>query len=273
MIEKNQNSLFQQSTYLLTGFKQFDDAILFSSGQLIGIGARPEIGIENFFESLCLNLARQGKKIQYVTSRKAISITKNLIMKLTGLNEIQCVKGTITGEEYQKFVWAVNEINKYDIVVSDGNSDLEWDRVIIIEDIYDVAMEQNSGSMHEKITEQLFDLRKGLNDNDTIVFVGLHFSRKVFDRHGHFPRITDIHECSNAEIICDHLFALMRRDAYDELDKPGTAEIYSLKGPKFKIQIPLTVHPITSLYEDYIFLKKPSEMDEATQEAFADFKA
>jgi replicative DNA helicase len=54
-------------------------------------------------------------------------------------------------------------------------------------------------------------------------------SRKVEDRQGHRPMMSDLRESGSIEQDADIVMFLLRREYYDPLDKPGMAELIVAK--------------------------------------------
>jgi len=54
-------------------------------------------------------------------------------------------------------------------------------------------------------------------------------SRKVEERPGHRPMMSDLRESGSIEQDADVVIFMLRRDYYDPLDKPGMAELIIAK--------------------------------------------
>ncbi len=85
---------------------------------------------------------------------------------------------------------------------------------------------QNS---YERKKEIILKLKKACLDNKITIVISSDLSRKVDDRIGHRPILTDLRDCGSIESLSDVVILILRREYYDANDKPSMAELIFAK--------------------------------------------
>ena len=81
---------------------------------------------------------------------------------------------------------------------------------------------ENRQSEISEISRMLKNLARELN---VPIICGSQLSRKVEERQGHRPMMSDLRESGAIEQDADVIIFLLRREYYDPYDKPGLAEL------------------------------------------------
>ena len=96
-------------------------------------------------------------------------------------------------------------------------------------------------------------------------------SRKVEERQGHRPMMSDLRESGSIEQDSDVVMFLLRRDYYDKHDKPGLAELIVAKNRHGAVgDICLTYRKEIGQFANYTPIN-PGMNSQSNKEAFAAF--
>lgn len=154
--------------------------------------------------------------------------------------------GNLSGIDIQKIHDTVDRIEKSVMVVDDQEgmkiTDLR-SRARRMKEVYGIKflvidylqLISGSGSLRgtenrqneiSEISRMLKNLAKELN---IPVLCLSQLSRKVEERSGHRPMMSDLRESGSIEQDADIVMFLLRREYYDAMDKPGTAELIIAK--------------------------------------------
>lgn len=154
--------------------------------------------------------------------------------------------GSLTGIEYQRIVAAVNGMQSQVMVIDDQPglkvSDLRA-RARRMKESHNIGLlvvdylqllsgsgnsrnQENRQSEISEISRMLKNLARELN----IPIICLsQLSRKVEERQGHRPMISDLRESGSIEQDADIVLLMFRPDYYDANNKPGMAEVIVAK--------------------------------------------
>ena len=95
-------------------------------------------------------------------------------------------------------------------------------------------------------------------------------SRKVEERTGHRPMMSDLRESGSIEQDSDLVMFLLSREYYDPYDKPGTADLIVAKNRHGSVgNINLAFRKEIAKFGNYSQLRGPDSSE--NQEAFAAF--
>lgn len=198
--------------------------------------------------------------------------------------------GSLTGVEYQRIVSSVNEMQRHVMIIDDQAglkiTDLR-SRARRMKEVYGIEfliidyLQLLSGSGTSRTLEnrqneisEISRMLKTLARELNIPILCLsQLSRKVEERQGHRPMMSDLRESGSIEQDADLVLFLMRREYYDANDKPGMAELIVAKNRHGGVgSIPLTFRHELAQFANYTPLKyEGGELDEAAREAFSYF--
>lgn len=97
-------------------------------------------------------------------------------------------------------------------------------------------------------------------------------SRKVEERQGHRPMMSDLRESGSIEQDSDIVFFLLRREYYDPMDKPGMAELIVAKNRHGGVgSINFTFRKEIAQFANYSPIKYQQEADHDIDREFSHF--
>lgn len=154
--------------------------------------------------------------------------------------------GNLSGAEFQRIVGAVNSMQKCTMVIDDQPGlkitdlrararrmkETHGIRFLVIDYLQLISGSGNSKSAENRQNEisEISRMLKNLARELNIPIVCLsQLSRKVEERPGHRPMMSDLRESGSLEQDSDVVIFLLRREYYDPYDKPGLAEVIVAK--------------------------------------------
>ncbi len=176
----------------------------------------------------------------------AEQLMHRLISSQSGVESDKIKNGSLNGNEYQRIVAAVNEMQNCTMVIDDQPGVKITDlrararrmkeayniRLLVIDYLqllsgsgYTRSAENRQNEISE-ISRMLKNLARELN---IPILCPSQLSRKVEDRAGHRPLLSDLRESGSIEQDGDVVLMLFRKDYYDLYDKPGQAELIIAK--------------------------------------------
>lgn len=230
----------------------------FGSSNLIVLAARPSMGKTalacNIAENICF---RNNIPVAFFSLE--MSATQVLHRMISSQSEVESEKiqtGSLNGSEYQRIVSTVNQMQQHVMIIDDQPglkiTDLRA-RARRLKEAYNIGflvvdylqLLSGSGNIRSmenrqveisEISRMLKNLARELN---IPILCAAQLSRKVEERHGHRPMMSDLRESGAIENDSDVVMLLFRRDYYDKHDKPGLAELIVAKnrhGPVGDVQ-------------------------------------
>lgn len=197
--------------------------------------------------------------------------------------------GSLNGSEYQRIVGAVNMMQKHTMIVDDQPglkiTDLRARArrlreaynigFIVIDYLQLISGSGNSRSMENRqveiseISRMLKNLARELN---VPILCAAQLSRKVEERQGHRPMMSDLRESGSLEQDSDVVMFLLRREYYDPYDKPGLAEVIVAKNRHGSIgSVNLAFRKEIAQFANYSPINSGAEIGKANKEAFSAF--
>ncbi len=219
-----------------------------NKSNLMILAARPAMGKTalaiNIAESICFkNHIPVGI---FSLEMSAEQLVHRIVCSQAEVESDKIKTGSLNGMEYQRIVASVNHIQKQIMIIDDQAglkiTDLRA-RARRMKEIYGIGflvidyLQLISGSGSNRSYEnrqneisEISRLLKNLARELNIPILCLsQLSRKVEDRQGHRPMMSDLRESGSIEQDADIVMLLMRRDYYDSNDKPGEAELSVVK--------------------------------------------
>lgn len=197
-----------------TGIKSLD--ILLDGGfknpSLIAIGGRPCMGKTSFLVTLCKGLESTGNKFFYLNldgSDERIKQYSNcFINKDTLINK----KEVVNVKDFCEFVQKNSNNAK-----------------VFIIDYLPLLKEYSEKDSYLETSEIIHRLKKCCLENDVTIIFTAPLSRKIEERQGHRPILTDFGDSGAIEEVSDLIFMIYRRDFYDSHDRPKHVELICVK--------------------------------------------
>lgn len=221
----------------------------FKGSNLYFIGSRPAMGKTALGLNIGIAMAlKNNLETLFVTPDDINCLVSRITSNLSSVDTQKVITRLMDGLEYQRVVCATNIIQKNDkFCLCDGEgfrkfrNDVENNLNELIDILRNKQIkflivdhiEMFNSSIRDN--EYYYMSRKAIENlkiiaielNIPILILG-QLTRKVDERTGHRPLISDV-RCISAEEICDVLMFLLRREYYDPIDKPGLAELIIAK--------------------------------------------
>jgi len=236
-------------TGIATHFLDMDRVINgLNNSHLIILAARPAMGKTAF----ALNIAEQvcfKNNLPVGIFSLEMTAEQLLYRVITSQAEVESDKiktGNLTGVDFQRIVSAVGQMQKHTMVIDDQPglkiTDLRA-RARRMKEAYGIRLlvidylqlicgsgsNRNFDNRQNEISEISRMLKTLARELDIPVICLSQLSRKVEDRAGHRPLMSDLRESGSIEQDSDIVMFLLRREYYDPNDKPGMAEVIIAK--------------------------------------------
>jgi replicative DNA helicase len=276
-------------TGIPSGFTDLDKMLNgLNPANLIIIAGRPSMGKTAFAVNIMENVAYKSKKAVAIFSLEmtAEELLHRMICSLAEVESDRIRTGSLDGNEYQRIVEAVNTMKEHNIIIDDQPglkiTDLRA-RARRLKELYDIKLlvidymqllsgantyynPENRQSEISEISRMLKTLARELG---IPIICGSQLSRKVEERAGHRPMLSDLRESGSIEQDADIVMLMFRAEYYNPQHKPGHAEIIIAKNRHGKVgTVNLTYRKAFAQFQNYTPL---SEGDAPTNQAFAAF--
>lgn len=237
------------TTGIPSGFNDLDKLLGgLNPSNLIIVAGRPSMGKTalgiNIAEHICFNL---NKPVAiFSLEMTAEELLNRMICTRAEVASEKIKNGALDGAEYQRIVSAVSEMQDHTFIIDDQPglkiTDLRA-RARRLKEVYDIQfllidyLQLLSGSKSTfntenrqteiaEISRMLKNLARELN---IPIICPSQLSRKVEERAGHRPMLSDLRESGSIEQDADCVMFIYRRDYYNASDHPGMAEIIVAK--------------------------------------------
>jgi replicative DNA helicase len=242
-LEKGEDAL--AFTGVPTGFSDLDKIINgLAASNLIILAGRPGMGKTAFALNVAEHVAFNHKMPVGIFSLE-MSAEQLLHRMICSQSEVESSKiqtGSLNGAEFQRVVESINSMQKTSLIIDDQPglkiTDLRA-RARRMKEAHNIQLlvidylqllsgsgsYSNSDSRQHEISEISRLLKNLARELNIPVLCGSQLSRKVEERTGHRPMMSDLRESGAIEQDADIVMFLLRREYYDPYDKPGLAEV------------------------------------------------
>lgn len=262
----------------------------FSPSNLMILAARPAMGktalAVNLAENICF---KNGMPVGiFSLEMTAEQLIHRVICSQAEVESDKIKTGSLSGQEYQCIVSAVNFMQKYTMVIDDqpglkitdlrararrmkeayGIGFLVIDYLQLLSGSGGVRSQESRQNEISEISRMLKTLARELS---IPILCLSQLSRKVEERTGHRPMMSDLRESGSLEQDADLVMFLLRREYYDANDKPGQAELIVAKNRHGSIgNVQLTFRKEIAQFANYIPMQAASSPKEE-KDPFAAF--
>lgn len=220
----------------------------FNRSNLMILAARPAMGKTALAVNLAENLCFKNNLPVGIFSLEmsAEQLAHRIICSQAEVESDKIKTGALNGLEYQRIVAAIHSMNGHTLVIDDqpglkvsdlrararrmreayGIEFLVIDYLQLISGSGTFRSIENRQNEISEISRMLKNLARELN---IPILCLSQLSRKVEERTGHRPQMSDLRESGSIEQDSDIVMFLLRRDYYDQNDKPGMAELIVAK--------------------------------------------
>ena len=278
-------------TGIPTGFHDLDKMINgLAPSNLIIFAGRPGMGKTAFALNIAEHVFLKHDVPVGIFSLEmsAEQLIHRMICSQSEVESHKILTGSLEGHEYQRVVETVKEMQKHTLIIDDQPglkiTDLRararrmkeaHNIELLIIDYLQLLSGSgsyfNSDSRQHEISEISRMLKNLARELNIPVFCGSQLSRKVEERTGHRPMMSDLRESGSIEQDADIVMFLLRREYYDPYDKPGLAEVIVGKNRHGKVgSIELAYRKEFAQFGNYTPIED-SPMDPENDAAFEAF--
>lgn len=263
-----------------------------NNSNLMILAARPAMGKTalalNIAENVCFK-SRIPVGI-FSLEMSAEQLVHRVICSQTEVESDKIKTGALNGAEYQRIVSFVRESEKHLMIIDDqpglkitdirararrmkenyGIGFLVIDYLQLISGSGTSRTFENRQNEISEISRMLKNLARELN---LPILCLSQLSRKVEDRQGHRPMMSDLRESGSIEQDSDIVMFLLRREYYDPNDKPGMAELIIAKNRHGGVgNVHLTFRKEFAQFVNYLPMKYDKrEFDPIAEKEFSHF--
>lgn len=229
-------------TGLSTGLIDLDKMINgLGRSNLIILGARPSMGKTALALNIAENICFRSNKAVGIFSLEmsADQLVHRVMCSQSGILSDKILRGTLTQAEYQRLEESVASLQGAPLIVDDSSSlkisDLRARarrmkegygiELLVIDYLQLITGASKAETRQQEISEISRMLKALARELNIPVLCLSQLSRKVEERPGHRPQMSDIRESGSIEQDADVIMLLLRREYYDKVDKPGIAEV------------------------------------------------
>lgn len=237
------------TTGVPTHFHDLDKLINgFSPSNLMILAARPAMGKTAFALNIAENICFKNNLPVGIFSLEmtAEQLLHRIICSQAAVESDKIRTGSINGIEFQRIVSAVGSMQKHTMIIDDSPGlkitdlrararrmkEAHGIQFLVIDYLQLLSGSGMSRSQENRQVEvsEISRLLKTLARELNVPILCLsQLSRKVEERAGHRPMMSDLRESGSIEQDSDLVMFLLRREYYDPYDKPGTAELIVAK--------------------------------------------
>lgn len=219
-----------------------------NKSNLMILAARPAMGKTAFALNIAENVCFKGKVPVGIFSLEMSGeqLVHRIVCSQSEVESEKIKTGALNGMEFQRIVGSVNEMQKHVMIIDDQpglkvtdlrararrmkeNYDIGFlviDYLQLISGSGGMRSQENRQNEISEISRMLKNLARELN---IPILCLSQLSRRVEERQGHRPMMSDLRESGSIEQDSDLVFFLLRREYYDPMDKPGMAELIVAK--------------------------------------------
>jgi replicative DNA helicase len=262
-----------------------------NNSNLMILAARPAMGKTAFALNVAENVCFKNRVPVGIFSLEmsAEQLVHRLICSQAEVESTKIKTGSLDGGEFQRIVRCVGEMQQHVMVIDDQPglkvTDLRA-RARRMKESHNIGflvidyLQLISGSSNgrggenrqneiSEISRMLKNLARELN---VPVLCLSQLSRKVEERPGHRPVMSDLRESGSIEQDSDIVMFLLRREYYDPHDKPGLAELIVAKNRHGAIgTVNLTYRKEIVQFANYTPIQYNSSEELDSNDAFSQF--
>lgn len=263
-----------------------------NKSNLMILAARPAMGKTALAINIAENVCFRNKAPVGIFSLEmsAEQLVHRIICSQSEVESDKIKTGNLNGNEFQRIVTCVHDMQKHVMVIDDQPglkvTDLRararrmketYGIEFLVIDYLQLISGSGTRSQENRQNEisEISRMLKNLARELSIPILCLsQLSRKVEERQGHRPMMSDLRESGSIEQDSDIVMFLLRREYYDPNDKPGMAELIVAKNRHGGIGIVnLTFRKEIAQFANYTPIKYASNApaDQESEEAFSQF--
>jgi replicative DNA helicase len=235
---------------------------------LIILAARPAMGKTALALNIAENVCFQGNKpIGFISlEMSAEQLMTRMICSQSGIASSKVQTGNLSGSEMQSILECVTKIQSRPFIIEDAPDMTIHDlrgRARRMHETYGIQFlvidylqlikgsSRQSDNRQGEISEISRSLKQLARELNIPILCLSQLSRKVEERPGHRPMLSDLRESGSIEQDADVVCFLLRKEYYDSSSSPGGAELIIAKNRHGGIgDIPLRFHNEISRFDN-----------------------
>lgn len=261
-----------------------------TSSNLMILAARPAMGKTALALNIAENVAfKTGLPVGvFSLEMTAEQLLHRMICSQSEVASDKIRTGSLNGTEYQRIVAAVNSMMEATVIIDDQpglkitdlrararrmkeSHNIQFLVVDYLQLITGSGLSRSQENRQNEISEISRMMKTLARELSLPILCLSQLSRKVEERTGHRPMMSDLRESGSIEQDSDIVMFLLRREYYDPYDKPGQAELIVAKNRHGAIgNINLTYRKELAQFVNYSPLRTDSDLSD-NAEAFAAF--
>ena len=258
---------------------------------LMILAARPAMGKTALALNIAENVAfKTGLPVGiFSLEMTAEQLLHRMICSQSEVESDKIRTGALNGVEYQRIVAAVNSMMKGTVVIDDQpglkitdlrararrmkeSHDIQLLVVDYLQLISGSGLARNGENRQNEISEISRMMKTLARELNLPIICLSQLSRKVEERQGHRPMMSDLRESGSIEQDSDIVMFLLRREYYDPYDKPGLAELIVAKNRHGAVgSVNMTYRKELAQFANYSPMHASSSSNDSNDEAFAAF--
>lgn len=262
-----------------------------NNSNLMILAARPAMGKTAFALNVAENVCFKSNTPVGIFSLEmsAEQLVHRIICSQSQVESDKIKTGSLDNREFQRVVQSVGEMQNHVMIIDDQAglkiTDLRararrmkesYNIGFLVIDYLQLISGSGSRSTSENRQNEISEISRMLKnlarELDIPVLCLSQLSRKVEERPGHRPVMSDLRESGSIEQDSDIVMFLLRREYYDAQDKPGMAELIVAKNRHGGIgTINLTYRKEIVRFENYVSLKYTPAEEAEMQSSFGAF--
>lgn len=232
----------KQNIFIPTGFKSLDSVIGgFAAGKMYFIGARPAMGKTTLICKFINSILDRKIPVGFLSMEMSGEFLYEwLLQTRANLSSWDYEKGIFTAQQKQILTLA-DQNGVYDNIHIDDSpcpisslrskilrlSRMNGCKVIFVDHLGKIK--SNKKDAFHQTTEAAEEITSLAHELGISIVCLSQLSRKVAERPGHIPVLSDFMNSTSVEGEADVAIAIHRRDYYDSNDHPGETQIMVLK--------------------------------------------
>jgi replicative DNA helicase len=220
----------------------------FGHSNLIILAGRPAMGKTALALNIAQNVCVKGNKAVgfFSLEMSAEQLVHRVVCAQAEVESDKMRKGAIDAAEYHRICEAVRILENKTLIIDDQSnitiSDLKararrmkesYDIELLVIDYLQLLSGSSSYRAQESRQLEISEISRSLKhlarELNIPVLCAAQLSRKVEERQGHRPMMSDLRESGSLEQDSDVVMLILRRDYYDKNDHPGMAEVIIAK--------------------------------------------
>lgn len=222
--------------YFKIGFEELDEIIKIEEGKgaIITIGARPAMGKTALSLSFIEKILEQNKKVLAFSLEMS---EKQFVQRFLALNaEVDLMRlkiGQLSTSDYEKLAQSLNNLENFDLTISDlaVTTDEIEEKIrevkpdVVLIDYLQLIEGKRKMDRVTQIDNTMRDLKRIAKEYGVVIFILSQLSRALESRYDKRPLLSDFRESGSIENTSDVVIFIYRPDYYRNSDEDNEIRV------------------------------------------------